>query len=38
MNNSEKFHGTTILGVRRGKEVVVGGDGQSHSGKHGHEK
>ena len=28
MNNSEKFHGTTILGVRRGKEVVVGGDGQ----------
>ena len=28
MNTSEKLHGTTILGVRRGKEVVVGGDGQ----------
>ena len=28
MNSSEKFHGTTILGVRRGKEVVIGGDGQ----------
>ena len=24
----ETFHGTTIIGVRRGKEVVVGGDGQ----------
>ena len=28
MNNNGKFHGTTIVGVRRGKEVVVGGDGQ----------
>ena len=28
MNNNDKFHGTTIVGVRRGKEVVVGGDGQ----------
>ena len=28
MNNNEKFHGTTIVGVRRGEEVVVGGDGQ----------
>ena len=28
MNNNEKFHGTTIVGVRRGNEVVVGGDGQ----------
>ena len=28
MNNNNKFHGTTIVGVRRGKEVVVGGDGQ----------
>ncbi len=26
--NKETFHGTTIIGVRRGKEVVVGGDGQ----------
>ncbi len=24
----EQFHGTTILSVRRGKEVVIGGDGQ----------
>ena len=28
MNNNDKFHDTTIVGVRRGKEVVVGGDGQ----------
>ena len=28
MNNKDKFLGTTIVGVRRGKEVVVGGDGQ----------
>jgi ATP-dependent HslUV protease subunit HslV len=28
MNNNDKFHGTTIVGVRRGSEVVVGGDGQ----------
>ena len=28
MNNNDKFHGTTIVGVRRGKDVVVGGDGQ----------
>ena len=28
MNNNDKFHCTTIVGVRRGKEVVVGGDGQ----------
>ena len=28
MNNNEKFYGTTIVGVRRGEEVVVGGDGQ----------
>ena len=28
MNNNDKFHGTTIVGVRRDKEVVVGGDGQ----------
>ena len=28
MNNNEKFHGTTIVGVRRGEEEVVGGDGQ----------
>ena len=28
MNNNDNFHGTTIVGVRRGKEVVVGGDGQ----------
>ena len=28
MNNNDKFHGTTIVGVRRGEEVVVGGDGQ----------
>ncbi len=28
MNNNEKFHGTTIVGVRKGEEVVVGGDGQ----------
>ena len=27
MSNST-FHGTTILGVRKGNEVVVGGDGQ----------
>tara|TARA_B100000925_G_scaffold291108_1_gene278081 strand:+ start:1249 stop:1794 length:546 start_codon:yes stop_codon:yes gene_type:complete len=26
--NRETFHGTTIIGVRRGNEVVVGGDGQ----------
>ena len=26
--NKETFHGTTIIGVRRGNEVVVGGDGQ----------
>jgi ATP-dependent HslUV protease subunit HslV len=25
---SETFHGTTILSVRRGKEVALGGDGQ----------
>jgi len=24
----ETFHGTTIIGVRRGNEIVVGGDGQ----------
>lgn len=24
----EQFHGTTILSVRRGKQVVIGGDGQ----------
>ena len=28
MNNNDKFHGTTIVGVRKDKEVVVGGDGQ----------
>ena len=28
MNNIENFHGTTIVGVRRNNEVVVGGDGQ----------
>ena len=28
MNKSETFHGTTIIGVRRDNEVVVGGDGQ----------
>ena len=28
MNNNDKFQGTTIVGVRRGSEVVVGGDGQ----------
>ena len=26
--NSEVFHGTTILSVRRGKQVALGGDGQ----------
>jgi hypothetical protein len=25
---SEIFHGTTIISVRRGKKVAVGGDGQ----------
>ncbi len=24
----EQFHGTTIVSVRRGNEVVIGGDGQ----------
>ena len=24
----EQFHGTTILSVRRGDKVVIGGDGQ----------
>jgi ATP-dependent HslUV protease subunit HslV len=24
----EQYHGTTILSVRRGKEVAIGGDGQ----------
>ncbi len=28
MNTRETFHGTTIIGVRRDNEVVVGGDGQ----------
>jgi ATP-dependent HslUV protease subunit HslV len=28
MSKSETFHGTTIIGVRRDNEVVVGGDGQ----------
>jgi ATP-dependent HslUV protease subunit HslV len=28
MQNSEHFHGTTILAVRRGKQVAVAGDGQ----------
>ena len=28
MNINEKFHGTTIVGVRRDNEIVVGGDGQ----------
>jgi ATP-dependent HslUV protease subunit HslV len=28
MTNSEVFHGTTILSVRKGNKVVVGGDGQ----------
>ena len=28
MNTNEKFHGTTIVGVRRENEIVVGGDGQ----------
>jgi len=28
MNTNEKFHGTTIVGVRRDNEIVVGGDGQ----------
>tara|TARA_Y100000768_G_scaffold352301_1_gene303795 strand:+ start:4795 stop:5340 length:546 start_codon:yes stop_codon:yes gene_type:complete len=26
--NEQTFHGTTIIGVRRGNEVVIGGDGQ----------
>ncbi len=26
--NENTFHGTTILGVRKGKQIVVGGDGQ----------
>ena len=26
--NLEQFHGTTILSVRRGNQVVIGGDGQ----------
>ncbi len=28
MSQSETFHGTTIIGVRRDNEVAVGGDGQ----------
>jgi ATP-dependent HslUV protease subunit HslV len=28
MSTNENFHGTTIIGVRRKNEVVVGGDGQ----------
>jgi ATP-dependent HslUV protease subunit HslV len=28
MNPMEQYHGTTILSVRRGKEVALGGDGQ----------
>ena len=28
MTNPEVFHGTTILSVRKGNKVVVGGDGQ----------
>jgi ATP-dependent HslUV protease subunit HslV len=28
MSKNETFHGTTIIGVRRDNEVVVGGDGQ----------
>ena len=28
MSTNENFHGTTIIGVRRNNEVVVGGDGQ----------
>ena len=24
----EQFHGTTIISVRRGEDVVIGGDGQ----------
>ena len=28
MSKNETFHGTTIIGVRRDKEIVVGGDGQ----------
>lgn len=28
----EQFHGTTILSVRRGKHVVIGGDGQVSQG------
>ena len=26
--NENTFHGTTILGVRKGNQIVVGGDGQ----------
>ena len=28
MTNPEQFHGTTIVSVRRGKQVAMGGDGQ----------
>lgn len=28
MKISENLHGTTILSVRRGKKVALGGDGQ----------
>jgi ATP-dependent HslUV protease subunit HslV len=28
MSESEQFHGTTVVAVRRGKSVAIGGDGQ----------
>ena len=28
MNNNSKWHGTTIVLIRKGKDVVVAGDGQ----------
>ena len=27
-SNMEQFHGTTIISVRRGDQVCIGGDGQ----------
>ena len=28
MSDNSKWHGTTIVLIRKGKDVVVGGDGQ----------
>ena len=28
MKTSEKWHGTTVVSVRKGKEVVIAADGQ----------